>query len=63
MIQEVTCCNDCPFKKLYPGIDYGYAFCHHPNSPDPPFGMIANYEITPDFCPLKKEDIVIKLKK
>lgn len=60
MIHEVTSCADCPFTGEFDN-------CYHPSTD---WESLANniskhlYDKTyPEWCPIKKEDIVIKLVK
>lgn len=61
MIHEITNCCDCPFW------DSKYSDCEHPNKPEEnhvhDIHITGFDELLPDWCPLKKEDITIKLKK
>lgn len=62
MIQEVKKCRDCPMYNDGAGEEY-QTYCQHPASskkwPDSVLDRLASYP--PDWCPLKKESIEIKL--
>jgi hypothetical protein len=50
---QVTGCSDCPFR------DWETGNCSHPSIL--PY-QYANLNVTPDWCPLKKESITISIK-
>lgn len=65
MIKEVKGCLSCPFGQEGHGMASGYLFCWHPALSYRSCELIIPDETetyVADFCPLKKENIQIKLK-
>ena len=76
MEHNVTGCRDCPFYNDGQDYEFAH-YCNHPKSPqevnrfysEPKieivYEKVGEYNkqvpVTPDFCPLKKEPITIKM--
>jgi len=59
MNQEVTGCGNCPLA------DTEHNTCHHPAfevGEEFDWDFYGNYEESPHWCPLKKEDLTISVK-
>ncbi len=50
---DVTGCESCPFN-------YDYYKCEHPNAED---ANIIDTKSLPEECPLRKTEVLVKLKK
>ena len=59
MIKEVNGCDNCPFEYE---PEQGGNYCMHPNSPDKCYiSHDSKWQlITPDWCPLKTEEVVVR---
>lgn len=61
MEQEVTKCSECPmFASHFDG--WGGCHCNHPETAGDDLESFKTDYGFPDWCPLKKEEITIKLK-
>ena len=60
MTIEIEGCKDCWFSKGYLELDGYYTDCEHPLSPTD--NEILDLETVPDWCPLQKESVELKLK-
>jgi len=62
-VHEVNHCPGCPFMERKWGS--GPADCFHPDAPEPPHapnsGNVEKIDTPPDWCPLRKQPIIVKL--